>query len=103
MRIRLSDTNIQEVSNFEVIVGEERNTGQWQAIVRIEDPWYYHLLSKGKSGEASDYGCLGQLSHKKCETKEEAEAAGRKLVDQLYEKGCLDLRTGLDDWSFELF
>lgn len=105
MRIRFSDIECIEVSQVNVApCNDLDNKDDWTVAVTYEDPWVFKRLADGEDYDsAHQWAYIGEMSHEKFDNCEDAYKAAIKMVDKIFETGCLDLRNALEDWGLAIF
>ena len=104
MRIRFNDTECMEVSQVNATpCYDPNNKDDWMVTVTYEDPWLFKRLADGEDYDsAQQWAYIGEMSHEKFDSWEDAYKAAIKMVDKIFETGCLDLRNALEDWGINI-
>lgn len=91
MRIRFSDLSCVDVTQINLSSYWMPSTGEWNVYVEVLE------------GNCPDSYAIGEMSHDIFSTKEEAEMGGKKIIDTMFETGCIDFRHAEQDWGMELY
>ena len=91
MRIRFSDLSCIDVVEIDLSSCWNPSTGEWNVYVEMSE------------GCDSESYAIGEMSHDMFSTREEAEIGGKKIIDTLFETGCIDFRHAEQDWGLELY
>ena len=104
MRIRLEDHFCEEVFEVNFSTGLIPATGEWHVWIEAYGAPYYSYTENKELREVYEQETtLGEMSHEKYASREEAEAAATKILDEIFTKGYLDLRNAYDDWGLETY